>query len=587
MRHPASVIAVLAAAVGLGAGFQAPTTKPASPTFYRDVLPILQKNCQVCHRPLTPNIGGLVAPMSLMSYDGVRPWARAIVRAVQAKQMPPWLAGPGTKGVFANERGLTDAQIATLTAWESGGAAAGRPQDAPPAPAADERAKNGWTLGEPNLDVAAEPYVMGDDVEEDTVTSEVGELPRDVWVQGIEFFAGSTAVHHICGAAIMPAGTPPGPDLETSLGCSAPGAEPLMLPDGYAFRLPRGAGIRLDVHYHKNKGPGTAVTDQSRIGLTFSKIPVQHRVRFNPAGNTTFEVPPGRADWKVGAARVFETATSLLALWPHGHSRTAAATYWAFYPDGSRELLLDVPRYDYRWQEIYTYRTPKVLPAGTRLEVTYRYDNSPARGGRQGFDASQPVRFGDRAEDEMMLGYVSYVEADASNAPAGPTNAVSRDAVDLDRLGRDTTTMPGRDGIAIEFPRLRTTINVFARIGAPADGTVLQYADSSAMKLKTNAGLQFGPANIRPGNVATGYAGLYGLWLKNTITGWRLVFTNQPDVWGTQFDAATVVVDVPLRYERSTTAADTFTARLDERPGGGHLLIAWGPHQWTAEFVLP
>lgn len=576
--------------LGLPALYAQPSRKAPAPTFYRDVLPILQAHCQECHKPDAPNLVGLVAPMSLITYADAHANARAIARVVQAREMPPWFASPRTKGIFANERTLTEAQIATIVAWQKAGAAEGRATDAPPPRDFGTRDAAGWTLGEPNIAVAGEPHVLDDNATEDMITFQVGELPQDVWVQGIEFRAGSSAVHHMCGAAILPPHlpAPPGIDRETSLGCAAPGVEPRMLPEGYAYLLPKGAGIRLDMHYVKKAGPGTAVTDISQVGLTFARTPARFRVRFNPAGNTTFEVPPNHANWLVGAARTFEAPATLLALWPHGHSRTSNATYWAFYPDGKKELLLDVPKYDHRWQQLYVYRTPKQIPAGTRIEVTYRYDNSAAQGARKGFDSNDPVRFGARGNDEMMLGYVNYAEPiTGSPGVTGSTGSSAHaghnvDAADLDRLTRGTAKMPENEGVQIDYPTLPVTSSDFRSIDALTTGGVLKYAGSAAMRLRTEVPLRFGALTLPPGNVAPQYAGLYGMWLKKTAGGWRLVFTHQPDVWGTQFDAAAVVAETPVLYEKTARPSLVFAVRIEGDASPARLVMSWGPHQWTA-----
>src|SRR5262245_1236762 len=157
------------------------------PTFYRDILPILQRHCQDCHKPTAPNLVGLVAPMSLLTYEDARVAARAMARAVQAREMPPWFASSHTRGVFANERTLTDAQVATIVEWQRAGAPAGRESEAPPPRPFSDNDEKGWALGEPNIAVAAEPRALADDAAEDMVTSEVGELPDDMWVQGVEF----------------------------------------------------------------------------------------------------------------------------------------------------------------------------------------------------------------------------------------------------------------------------------------------------------------------------------------------------------------------------------------------------------------
>jgi hypothetical protein len=608
MARRLTVFIVLAAAGSLGlAAVRVQSAAPAAhpPTFYKDVLPLLQNYCQECHKPQAPNLVGLVAPMSLMTYADAQANARAIARAAQARDMPPWFPSSKTRGVFANERSLTDAQIMTIVAWQKAGAPEGRVSDAPPPRDFGGHDATGWKLGEPDIAVQGERHLLTDEQQEDMVTFEVGGLPEDVWVQAVEFRAGSDAVHHMCGAAVLPASVPlrAGIDRETSLGCAAPGVEAYTLPDGYAYLLPKNAVIRLDMHYFKKTGANTQVVDLSQVGLTRARKPVKFRVHFNPAGNTTFEVPPRHASWLVGAARTFDTPVTLLALWPHGHSRTATATYWAFYPDGRKELLLDVPKYDHRWQQLYVYRSPKSIPAGTRIEVTYKYDNSEARGAQKAFDANDPVRFGARANDEMMLGYINYAEPverslDASDlskvvAPTPPSaNSSTRshaghsvDAADLDRLTRATARLRG-DTIRVEYPGLSASSRDFTRVDRMAVGDVLTYADGAAIKLRTEVPLQFAEVRIGADNVTPKYAGLYGLWLKKTVAGWRLVFTRQPDVWGTQFDAAAAVADAPLHYERIQDSTDTLNVRLDGTRDGAQLVLHWGPHQWTASFAL-
>ncbi len=586
-----TTVVVVAGAEAMGA-VQGQPPVAASPTFYRDVLPILQRQCQSCHRPANPGDNGLVAPMSLMTYSEVRPWAASIVRRVQAHEMPPWRASDKMNGLFDSERRLSDAEISTIERWASDGALGGRPEDAPPPPVVTPRV-NGWVLGEPDVTIVAAPTVIPDENTDDLTQHEVGEAPSDIWVQGVEFRAGSPAVHHMCATALLPPSTP-GSEREISLGCAAPGVDPRMLPDGYAFLLPKGAIIRFEVHGKKRTGPNTAVRYQSVIGLTVTKTPVRHRVRFNPVSNSTFEIPPGNGNWSVGAVRVFERETTILALWPHGHVRAVGARYTATYPDGTSELLLDVPRFDQEWQEVYRYREPKRVPAGTRLEAAYRYDNSLARGAKRGFDASQPVRFGPRAMDEMMIAFVQYTDespvegsSDGRAPVAAPVRLPQYDAVDRDLWWRGDSALPGAPNrVVVAFPRFGTDESVVP-IDALRPGDVLSNRVSAVMKLRTEVPLDFGATRITPGNVATGFAGLYGLWIKKAADGWRLVFTNEPDVLGSHLEASSVVAEVPLRYEGVPGGTGRFAAVLQDRPGGGELVLTWGTHRWTSDFGLP
>jgi hypothetical protein len=171
------------------------------------------------------------------------------------------------------------------------------------------------------------------------------------------------------------------------------------------------------MHYYKQPGAGSGYTNQAEIGFYFAKGPVAHKVRTKAIGTFGFEIPPQKSDYRVGAAETLEKDTYILAYWPHAHLRAKAARYVATYPDGRKELLLDVPRYDQTWQVTYKLREPKLLPKGTRIDVEMIYDNSAARGAKRQFNPEIGVKFGPRTQDEMMLGFLSFAEVD--NAPVG------------------------------------------------------------------------------------------------------------------------------------------------------------------------
>jgi hypothetical protein len=174
------------------------------------------------------------------------------------------------------------------------------------------------------------------------------------------------------------------------------------------------------MHYHKEAGAGSAMWDQSQIGFVFNQEPVTHRVRYDAIGARDFEIPPGQKRWKVGASKIYHHDATLVALWPHAHLRGTEMLYEAFYPDGTKELLLHVPAYDQEWQTTYAYKEPKRIPAGTRLEVTMWYDNSPERAQARGFDAGSVVSFGDATTDEMMLGFLNYTHSEPIDFAADP-----------------------------------------------------------------------------------------------------------------------------------------------------------------------
>ncbi len=384
-------------------------------TFTRDVLPIVQENCVICHRPGGQNIAGMVAPFSLTSYDEARPWAKAIERAVAAKQMPPWYASEHTNGVFRNERGLTDAEIETIAAWVNGGAKRGNPSDAP-APVEFEDT-GGWVIGKPDLVVKIpEPFVVKDDVE-DVYQNFFADIPEDVlsedrWLRALEWRPDADCVHHIVGFELYKdADEKQG---RQGLGSVAPGEEPPIFPAGYGKRLHKGARIVFQMHYHKEPGPGTQQIDQSSVGFRFwddhKDPPVRHNMIWDGIVNFRFQLEPGQADVELSADRTFTTDTTILSLHPHMHLRGKSAEYVAYYPDGTQELLLSVPRWNFDWQLDYTYSEPKRIPAGTRIEYTAVFDNSANNPANP--DPGQTVRWGEATTDEMMIGFIHYTNTD-------------------------------------------------------------------------------------------------------------------------------------------------------------------------------
>ena len=395
-------------------------------TYYEDVAPIMQANCQSCHRPSGLNIGSLVAPMSMLTYEETRPWARAILRKVKAREMPPWFASE-PKGVFSNERGLTDKEIQTIAAWVEAGAPAGDKSKAAPAAASIEADSGGWSLGKPDLIVKMpKPYFVTDESQDvqgtfhTLLTDDV--LPNDVTVRAWEFRAGTyeagrDTVHHMCGGVRPPgfvADATDDADGEAasglSLGCIAGGAEPNQLPEDFGLVIKKGSTITMNMHYYKQPGAGTGYWNQAEIGFFFAKGPIKYAVHSRSIGTTGFEIPPQRKDYRVGAAETLKKDRLVLALWPHAHLRATAARYTATYPDGRQEVLLDVPRYDQTWQVTYKYREPKFLPKGTRIDVSMLYDNSADRAVKRQFNPNLTIRNGPRTQDEMMLGFISYAD---------------------------------------------------------------------------------------------------------------------------------------------------------------------------------
>lgn len=397
-----------------------------SPTFYKDVAPILQQHCQECHRP------GEVAPMSLLTYTDARPWARAIRQAVIERKMPPWYADPHV-GTFANDRSLSDAEIQTLVAWADGGAQEGDPQDEPAA----RTFTDGWTIGEPDLvlDLGVDFKVPAEGTIEYTYFIVPTGFTEDKWVKEIEVRPGNTAlVHHIIAyvrpkgspfmaeaqpgipyvppdAGRVPARRPPQSDRAILYGINGGAYEmaAVYVPGGVAYRtlpgqarlIPAGADIVFQMHYTVN---GTAGTDRTKLGIVFAKEPPEERVINAFIMNQTLDIPPGDGDHRVDGRVTLQRPVKLQSLFPHMHLRGKSFEYTARFPDGETRTLLKVPRYDFNWQLTYYLEQPLELPAGTELTATAVYDNSANN--RFNPDPTKEVYWGDQSWDEMLAGFV-------------------------------------------------------------------------------------------------------------------------------------------------------------------------------------
>lgn len=394
----------------------------APPTFTKDVLPILQENCQTCHRPSGANLSGMIAPMSFMSYEEVRPWSKAIVRAVTNGQMPPWHASKEFHGVFKNERTITDDERQVLIDWAKTGAKRGDPSDAPE-PRIFEN--EGWQLsgelGEPDLHLKMpEPYWVADDVQDIQPRIQIKltkeQLPEMAWVRAIEYRPGSEVVHHIVGNVLKP-GAENDLRARTNFGQIASGSDPQNYKEGYGLPLYPESTISLSLHYHKERGPGTGAWDQSEIAVWFHDKPVVHPLQSTTISHGDFELPPNQKRWVVSGAKTWDDDIIVLEFLPHMHLRGSSAKYTAVYPDGTEEVLLDVPEFDYNWQTYYEYDEYKVLPAGTRIEWELTYNNSAERAEKAGFDNNRTIRFGGPTTDEMDLGWLTWTYVEEGKWP--------------------------------------------------------------------------------------------------------------------------------------------------------------------------
>lgn len=246
-----------------------------------------------CHRPAGLDLGGMVAPMSLATYEEVRPWSKSIAKAVLSGEMLPWHAAGAHRGQFENERSLTESEIEAVVAWAKTGAARGEGTDSAPR---FEAIHGGWSIGEPDLVITMpEPFAVGDEVEDLYVDIEVpvpNELrDHDQWIQALEFKAGSSAVHHLIAYSLRPGGSKIDPG--SILGGIAPGTAADRFPPGYARLWEKGSRLVFEMHYHKEPGAGTALGDQSSMAIKLAAGPVRHRVMNDNISHYAFEIPAG------------------------------------------------------------------------------------------------------------------------------------------------------------------------------------------------------------------------------------------------------------------------------------------------------
>jgi peroxiredoxin len=372
-------------------------------TYSRHVAPILQRHCQVCHRP------GEIGPFSLTNYRHAAGWAAMIREVVEEGRMPPWHADP-KHGRFANDPTLTAEEKDLLFRWIDTGCPEGDRRDLPlPAKFID-----GWNIGTPDVVLEMpEPFgVPAEGIVEYQYVVVDGGAAVDRWVQAAEVRPGNRAVVHHCNVFLQPPGAPDfmeaGALGSFCLAAMAPGTPPLLLPDGLAKRIPAGWRIVLVLHYTTT---GSPQTDRTRLGL---KLVDPKRVTKEVATKLMYdldlEIPPGVADHTVSQTWQINNAVDLLAFFPHMHLRGKSFRYEALYPDGNEEILLEVPRYDFNWQHRYVLAEPKRLPAGSRLRCTAVYDNSA--GNPANPDPTATVRAGTQSFDEMFNGYFDVVLAD-------------------------------------------------------------------------------------------------------------------------------------------------------------------------------
>ena len=375
-----------------------------------DVAVIVQNRCQNCHRP------GEVGPFPLLTYDDLRAHSAMLREVVEERRMPPWHADPRI-GHFSNDRSLSARERATLLAWVDQGTPLGDPKAVPAAKTFPE----GWTIGTPDLVFETpEPFVVPAQGTVSYVHVRVPSgLKEDVWVQAAEARPGDrSVVHHIIVYTLERGALVRGGGFDSRSNAHlcgyAPGDMPSVYPPGSAKKITAGSEFLFQIHYTPT---GKVRTDRSKVGLVLAKAPVQHQAHTHGIANPRFEIPPGADNYQVKSQFQFPKDAHLLSLMPHMHLRGKSFSYKAVYPDGRSEDLLSVPAFDFGWQSYYTLAEPKAMPKGTKILCEAHFDNSTANPYNP--DPSKAIRWGEQTWDEMMIGYVDFID----DAPAGVKTA--------------------------------------------------------------------------------------------------------------------------------------------------------------------
>jgi hypothetical protein len=408
------------------------------PTWATDIAPLLYRNCVECHRP------GQVAPFSLLNYQDAAKRARFIAKAVKARYMPPWLPD-GPAGAFLDERHLTSQEIDQLVRWSEAGAPSG---DVDKAPAPPPEAADGWTLGKPDLIVRMPhsfqiPAGPSDSFRIFPVPFSLDAVPAEVLdrariadskvlgVAAVEFRPGNRRVFHHAALWTDTSGVArrreageggngyesfgsPGFPSAVLLGSRVPGMTPRFLPHGIAASVMPAAGdLAFQIHY---RATGKPETDQSEVGIYFMREPVRRVMDSIALRSFKLDIPAGEAAFVVEDSTEIPADCALMNIWPHMHLLAREVHVTLINPDGTKRPLLDVGRWNFKWQDRYVYREPLILPKGARVHCRWVFDNSTANPSNP-FSPPHAVQFGPNATDEMCAVDLGVIPINLEDIP--------------------------------------------------------------------------------------------------------------------------------------------------------------------------
>ena len=384
----------------------------------------------------------------------MRPWAMSIREKVVQRVMPPWYADPNV-GEFSNDARLSQREIEIIRAWVSSGAKEGDPKDLPPAPTFQDR----WRIKPDFVFSIPEHLVPAGQQDDYQVIFVPTNFTEDRWFQATEVLPGDRRVVHHVNVNVMSAqemaakqekiskpgprkgsgdgfhfvtgtvshmkldapviddgcsspeggalpGRGPAGDWSVQPGIYLPGHLPEIQPPGYAIKIPKGSYLMFDIHY--NNRLTEDVKDRTSIGLISAKQPVTGEVGLLDIENEMFLIPPDAPSHNVTACYTLDRDVVVVAMTAHMHFRGKSMMTEASYPDGHKEVLLNVPKYDFRWQQTYVLKKRRFLPKGTHLFVTAQFDNSVNNPLNP--DHSRTIRWGEPSDEEMMAFWLQYAE---------------------------------------------------------------------------------------------------------------------------------------------------------------------------------
>lgn len=362
-------------------------------TYTKDIAPIFNRRCVECHRD------GELAPFTLTSYDDIIGWEDTICEVIEDNRMPPWFANP-EHGKFKNDCRLSEAEKETVFQWVDNGMPEGDPADLPEPPKFDQ----GWRIPKPDqvFYMRDKPFKVKAQGTIDYKHFYVDPgWTEDKYISAAEARPDNKSVVHHILVYVIPPGDRQRQGLGDVLVGYAPGSTPVLLEEGVAMKVPAGSQLEFEMHYTPN---GYEEEDRSYAGVKFiDKKDVKTLIQGRVAINSEIKIPPHEDNWIQNSEYAVRRPELLVSMTPHMHLRGKSFKYVAHYPDGQKEVLLDVPNYDFNWQLKYILEEPKLLPKGTVIKCTAAFDNSENNPVNP--DPTKAVYWGKQSWEEMLIGF--------------------------------------------------------------------------------------------------------------------------------------------------------------------------------------